>query len=231
MALEKYAAPARPRKGDKLFRGDLRDWKNNACLNNGDEYAYREGYRRGAQTLVRVAEETQCDQDFLVYPIIFLYRHHIELVLKRIIKQTPYLVERPLSQLENDHLKMHRLDLLWRDFKPMAAAISKAAGWNELVQEDVEGIDDYIRQIFEVDPSSYSLRYAHSKKGDPSLPKELTHINLRHFGELMERLATYLYGLEAAMSDLEDTKQEMEAEMISETADYYSDYADYDEYY
>ena len=208
----------------------MRDWKNNACLNNGDEFAYREGYRRGAQTLVRAVQEAQSDQDFLVYPIVFLYRHHVELALKRIIRQTPYLIERPLTKLENDHLEQHRLDLLWEDFKPMAAAICKAAGWDELPAEDVEGIGDYIHQLCEVDPRSYSLRYAHSKKGDPSLPKELTHINLRHFGELMERLANYLDGLEAGAGHLEDLKQELEADMM---ADYYSDYAseDYHEDY
>jgi len=226
MAADRYPAPPPPRKGEKLFRGDLRDWKNNACLRDGDEYAYREGYRRGAQVLVRAVQETACDQDFLVYPIVFLYRHHIELVLKRVIKQAPYLIERPLTKAENDHLEKHRLDLLWEDFKPMASAVTKAAGWSKLPPEDVQGIDDYIRQIFEVDPASYSLRYAHSKKGDPSLPKGLTHINLRHFGELMERLASYLGGLEAAMCHLADLKQDFEAEMASYADDYNSDYYD-----
>jgi hypothetical protein len=64
MTSHTHLAVPPPRKGDKLFRGDLRDWKNNACLRNGDEYAYREGYRRGAQILVRAVEETQNDQDF-----------------------------------------------------------------------------------------------------------------------------------------------------------------------
>jgi hypothetical protein len=234
MAEDRYAAPPPPRKGDKLFRGDLRDWKNNACLRDGDECAYREGYRRGAQLLVQAVGETGRDQDLLVYPIVFLYRHHIELALKRIIRQAPYLIERSLTKLENDHLGQHRLDWLWQDFKPMAAAISKAAGWDELPAEDVGGIDDYIRQLFEIDPRSYSLRYAHSKTGDPSLPKELTHINLRHFGELMERLSNYLEGLEAGSSHLVDLKQEMEAEMNDQMAEYYDDYREEnygDDYY
>jgi hypothetical protein len=232
-AESKYTAPPPPRKGDKLFRGDLRDWQNNACLGEGDEFAYREGYRRGAQALIRVVENTQIDQDFLVYPIVFLYRHHIELALKRIIRQSPYLIERPLTKIESVHLDQHRLDWLWQDFRPMAAAITKAAGWDELPPEDIEGIDDYIRQIVEVDSGSYSLRYAHSKKGDPSLPKGLTHINLRHFGELMERLANYLDSLEAAMCHLEELKQEYEAELNSQMAEYYEDYCsdDYNGYY
>jgi len=154
------------------------------------------------------------------------------LALKRIIRQAPYLIERPLTKTESDHLKQHRLDWLWQEFKPMGAAISKAAGWDELPAEDVEGIDDYIRQLCEVDPSSFSLRYSHSTKGEPSLPKGLTHINLRHFGELMERLANYLHGVEAGSSHLEDLKQEMEAELGADMAEYYGDYAEdyYDDY-
>jgi hypothetical protein len=54
--------------------------------------------------------------------------------------------------------------------------------------------------------------------------KDLTHINLRHFGELRERLANYLGGLEAAMCDLANLKQDFEAEMASYCDDYYAGY-------
>jgi len=213
-----------PRKGESLFRGDLRDWMNNACLRQGDDYACREGYRRGAQILVQAVGEKERDQDFLVYPIIFLYRHYIELVLKEIIRRAPYLIGRGLTAAEKKHLEDHRLNLLWNDFKPLSLAITKVAGWSDLPKEDIEGIDDFIRQISEVDPRSYSLRYAHSKKGDPSLPKNLTHVNLRHFGELMDRLANYLWGIDVGMSAIEDMKHEYEAEMASYADDYYSHY-------
>lgn len=73
-----------------LFRDDLPDWHNNACLNatwGVDQAAYLEGYRCGARLLVEHVTEHARDQDFLVYPIIFLYRHHVELALKNIILQ------------------------------------------------------------------------------------------------------------------------------------------------
>jgi hypothetical protein len=57
-----------------------------------------------------------------------------------------------------------------------------------------------------------SFRFPHSRRGQHSLPKDLKNINLRHFGETIGRLANYLYGLDAAMSYLEETKSEMEAE-------------------
>jgi hypothetical protein len=168
--------------------------------------------------------ETERDQDFLVYPIVFLYRHYIELTLKEIIARTPYLIERDLSEAEKKHLTGHRLDLLWSDFKPLSGDITKAGGWVDLPIEDINGIDDYIRQISEIDPDSQRLRYSHLKKGEPSLPEQLTHINLRHFGELMDRLARYLWGIDLGMSALEDMKHDYESEMASYADDYYGDY-------
>ena len=213
-----------PRAGEKIFRGDLPDWKNNACLRQGDDYAYREGYLRGAQVLVQRVDERGHDQDFLVYPIVFLYRHHVELMLKSIIRRAPYLIERELSPAERKHLDEHRLDRLWEDFKPISSAISKVAGWDDLPTADLEGIEDYIRQISEMDPSSYSLRYARSKKGHPTLPESLTHINLRHFGGVMDRLANYLSGIDSGVCHIEDMKHDYESDMASYADDYYSDY-------
>lgn len=156
--------------------------------------------------------------------IVFLYRHYIELLLKEIIRSAPYLIDRELTVAEKKHLEGHRLDLLWNDFKPLSVAITKVAGWSELPIEDIEGINDYICQISEIDPHLCSLRYAYSKKGAPSLPKGLTHINLRHFGELMDRLARYLWGIDVGMSAIEDMKHDYESEMASYADDYYGDY-------
>ena len=161
-------------------------------MRDGDPIAYTEGYRRGAVRLVEHIVEKHRDQDFLVYPIIFLYRHHIELALKRMIARTPHLLERPLSDVEKQHLGKHRLDWLWQDLKPILAAIAEAAGWSPLDSADVEGVDDYIRQLSSLDPDSFCFRYWHSKKGSRSLPEDLKHINLRHFADMMERLANYL---------------------------------------
>ena len=78
--------PPAPRKEDVVVRDDLPDWQSNACLNymgSDDRYAYSEGYLRAARYLIEWILATASDQDILVYPIIFLYRHHIELVLKQ----------------------------------------------------------------------------------------------------------------------------------------------------
>src|SRR6266849_4811827 len=149
-----------PRKGDLLFRDDLPDGHNNACLNvtwGDDDHGYTEGYRRGARLLVEHVIEHQRNQDYLVYPILFLYRHHIELAVKNIIRRAPYLLDRPLTQAEENHLNKHRLDLLWQDLRPMINAIGKTAGWGPFDPADLEGIDDYIAQLSAMDPDSYAF--------------------------------------------------------------------------
>jgi hypothetical protein len=111
-----------PHKGDVLFRGDLPDGQPNAVLNSPmgrDRYAYSEGYHRGARILVQYVIDHGMDQGFLVYPIIFLYRHHVELVLKDILLRAPSLTGRSLGETARRHLDLHRLDLLWADAKPV----------------------------------------------------------------------------------------------------------------
>jgi hypothetical protein len=203
------------RKGDRLFRNDLPDLSNNARLTpNGDgQTAYTEGYRRGAKVLVEhVVASGGHEKNCLVYPIIFLYRHHLELALKRIIRRAPGLLSRSLTKDEKDHLGKHRLDWLWQDLKPMFIGIFGAVGWEEPDQIDMEGVDDYIRQISELDRDGFSFRYAHSKEGDRLLPEHLKHINIRHFAEMMDRLVGYIDEIDTATSVVKEWQDDMEAE-------------------
>ncbi|HHS8916416.1 TPA: hypothetical protein ACTVMT_005267, partial [Escherichia coli] len=57
--------------------------------------AYTEGYRRAADILINHIDESGRDQDFLVYPVLFLYRHHLELLIKQIIGLALALAEDP----------------------------------------------------------------------------------------------------------------------------------------
>lgn len=98
----------------------------------------------------------------------------------------------------------------------MLPSVCKAAGWEEIDAAHIEGIDEYIRQLSELDAESFSFRYSHSKKGKQSLPRNLKNVNLRHFGELMRMLASYLYGMDEAVSWLFDTKAETELQSAND---------------
>ena len=201
-----------PRKEDIIF-GSGPDIMANACLNYmwSTDGLYTEGYRIGARTLANHVLEHYRNQDILIYPIIYLYRHHIELMLKRLIVVGAYILDRTTSETENRHLGKHFLHFLWEDFRLILTEVCKKAGWTPPSGADVEGATSYIHQLKAVDAEGEESRYPRSKKGEPHL-KNLKHINIRVFAEAMERLADFIEGLEAGFDHLQDMKDEMRAE-------------------
>ncbi len=118
-----------PRKGDVLF-AEATDWWHNACVGWSREewFGYAEGYKRSGDVLVQHVIDTQSDQDFLVYPIIFLYRHALEIALKHILVKGFQLLdkEQPLP-------KQHRLAQLWQPCRQILEEV-----WPEGPKEDLD---------------------------------------------------------------------------------------------
>ena len=170
----------------------------NACvgLRPGSEFPYLEGYRRGAQQLAQRVCAGGRDQDFLVYPIVFFYRHFVELQLKRLLILVANLAEEELDHKSRKDLDNHHIDQLWADIKRLLKTekVRKECGVT-MPQEDTQGIDSYVQQISAIDPDSQSFRYSRTKNGDTSLPETVTHINIAVFADHMESLCSYLDGL------------------------------------
>ncbi len=197
MAFDFTSRPPRPRKGDRLFRSDLTDQPGNTLL-RPDPDAYTVGYRCAAECLAEYALMHEREGMRLAYPIVFLYRHHIELALKRIIYSIPGVLKRELTELERRHLGEHRLDHLWSDLEPMFADICEAVNWSKPEIDDLQGVSEYIRQLSEVDPDSMSFRYWKSKRNQPTLTPSLSSFNICHFSEMMGRLADFIEALDTA---------------------------------
>jgi hypothetical protein len=100
------------------------------------------------------------------------------------------------------------------------AEIAACGGFSSLDSADLEGIADYIGQLSELDPGSFSFRYWYDKDGKRSLSEALTHINLRNFANLMERLSLSISVVEDVAGLIRDYRAEMRAEMAQ-----YMDYA------
>ena|SRR6185295_9290413 len=87
-----------PCRGDVLFRSDKALSLLDARVGYYQtDFPFREGHRRGARRLAEHVCENVRDQDLLVYPIVFLYRHHVELALKRLIELAADLAEEELD--------------------------------------------------------------------------------------------------------------------------------------
>lgn len=210
MAFDFKSGQVRPRKGDLLFLSDLQGNPGNVQLGSNPD-AYTLGYRRAAEHLVQDILMNQREGDYLVYPIVFLYRHHIELAMKRIISCVPWVLRRDLTVHEKSHLtRDHRLEILWCDLEPIFASICEAVNWKRPKAADLLGVRDYIRQLSEVDPSSASFRYWKTTDGKRSLPEGLRSFNIRHFSEMMGRFANFIEALDVATTAVGEMRDDFD---------------------
>jgi len=214
-------------EADVLFRSvspQEGDWKMNARITNASEYAYAEGYRLAGRVVADFVIQDRWEADFLVYPIVFLYRHCVELQFKKLIPDAAALADRDIADDQKRILSSsHRLDQLWAILEPILEDRSI-----DIDSSSIAAIGSYVRQVSEIDKESFSFRYSITKSGDPSLDnKKLPHVNLRVFAGCMEKLTGYLDGLGAMISEHLQIKWEMEAEARQEyesaMRDYYQD--------
>lgn len=154
----------------------------------------------GADLLVQHVLDTHRDQDFLIYPIIFLYRQFIELRLKELIKDGSRLLDRPKG------IPMHHNILnLWNDCRIFLEEV-----WPDGDSEELDSVECCIKEFAEIDPKSMAFRYPIDKDGTPSLPEELRHINIRNLGEVMQRLGSLLDGCDTGISEMLSWKEEFD---------------------
>jgi len=207
-----------PRAQDVLFCGG-RDWQLNACINwYGSGDAYKSGFRSAANQLALEACKIRSEQDIIIYPIAYLYRHHIELVLKDIFLMAASLLRLETTNSQKNALMRHNLLKIWNYVIPLLAPICELAGEEPLPQEDIEGISSYIRQINDYDSGGNSFRYARELNGARSLPENLALINIQDFAIGMEKLSDYLGGLESWIDGLVDETNKYEADLDAQVS-------------
>lgn len=130
-------------------------------------------------------------QDAVVYPILFLYRHYLEIAIKSLIRKARVLGD--ISEpLENDH----KLKKLWE----ICSQQIKKNGSNYFEKEHTH-IARIIDQFCKVDPFSTSFRYPTDKKGRPSLPG-ITNIDIQTVKIIIGKISDILEIEETTMDEL-----------------------------
>jgi hypothetical protein len=171
-----------------------------ACLNfTHDEpwYGIAEGFKRIADLAVAHIAETGHDQDFLVYPVLFCYRHYLELMLKQLLRDA-----RRLYDVEDDSIPgAHSLIALWDKLEPLMLKHTPDPTTYANVRASLARFDH-------LDPRSDSYRYPVDKQGDPHL-KGLHNVDLGQVSAVIERLAGFLDGASTAVQVDLDAKHEM----------------------
>jgi hypothetical protein len=187
-------------KGEDLRKQDVLFKSVDGPPNNGvsADFLYSEGYLNAARILSNHVCNHEHRQDILIFPIAFLYRHHVELSLKDLVRVAHYLVagQKPAGG-------SHPLIPLWEELKKLLADLGELPP-----TADLEGLEAYINQLETVDKQSQAFRYPKSRKGQPHL-SGFGGIDVRNLAEGMERLAGYLNGISARLDVLSDHKAEM----------------------
>lgn len=187
-------------KGDILFRNDekrtRRDIENGYGYRNFRQthfFGYAIAYKAGADRLVEALAEDDYWQFDLVLPIVFLYRHYLELALKHLIQEGKKALGQPVDNVPTGHNILR----LWDQFKPILAQTQTA-----LRQEEQSAVETCIKELSDIDEKSEAFRYPVSKEGEPLLKNNvllagLRYIDLQHFAENMKKIESFL--LEADM--------------------------------
>ena len=184
---------------EKLFDSGDDWWQNAMLLKIGDQWSvYAHGYKVAADRLVDSIDNDRFEVDFIVYPVVFLYRQSIELYLKNIIKGS-----RGLLEMEISFPKHHDIYKLWIDAKGLIVQI-----WPDNPEVDFTRIEGFIKQFSGYDPSSEIFRYPEDRKGNP-VEINVKHINLRNLQNIMEELIGLLDGASTGISHYIDEKGSM----------------------
>lgn len=147
--------------------------------------------------------------DFRAYPIIFLYRHSLELYIKAVILTgAPMLVMESNIQINRDKiLNTHNLDSLRKKIEQVFAAYKWEWDLGSNHFRTLQNFRDVISELHSVDTVSSAFRYPLDKKGDASLSPNF-EFNLFNFCEILDCLLSTLEG--ATFAAYEDLQLEYE---------------------
>jgi len=199
-----------PRKGGRVFI-EPQDWEDNAWLGRtrvvNSWSLYAEGFKRAADQLVEdLLEARAFAPDLLIHPVLFLYRHYLELRLKELIIVSGKLLGETYAVPPQ-----HELMTLWVEVRPRLERVWPGVS----AKKYHDAIEERLREVCRVDPGSYAFRYPVDTHGRPSVA-DPGNISLGHLKDEMAGISTILDGSSFGMNEMADFNAEMQAELENE---------------
>lgn len=174
------------------------NWRNQPDQEFG---LFAESFHKAAQTLVKNLDLDRGGlSDFDACPVVFLYRHALEVYIKAILlgEGANFLYDRPSPEEILD--KGHKLTVLLG----LVRKIFEALGWeNELGNEVVptfDALEKAVAEIEEVDPNSYTFRYPVKKNLAASVESHFT-FSVLDFAKRMNAILDVLAGARSCLAE------------------------------
>jgi hypothetical protein len=175
-----------------------RPWGQNA-------YVIASGYREAAEALVDHVLQIGYHEDFLVYPVMFLFRQSVELRLKQIAVASSRLAG--TSPPLKDVLGRHELDPIWRICRESVERLEGGP------VSDLDNAERTLAKLTWADRASFSFRYAADKSGEPLIPNELEAIDLARVRSVMAGVLNLLDGIRDFIDVMQEAENDWQAEL------------------
>jgi len=184
-----------PRNGDRLLRTSD-DWQTATSFAphqiSRDAFIW-DGYMTAGAALIDEAERRPHQRYTLVYPILFNYRHGLEIAMKWTIDMYGGLANVQLGSDDRDH----DLWSLWKLCKKVLAAASPPDGDDRLL-----AVEQIVKDFHDLDKNGVALRYSKTKDGAMiSLPDK--PIDLGNMQRVMEGVNNFFKGADGFLSNIE----------------------------
>jgi hypothetical protein len=178
-----------PSKGDRLLRKSS-DWERGAGFANDGTSRHVhiwDGFMSAGEALVEDCRQNPQARHFLIYPILFAYRHALELAMKWIL--TMYGGYSPSEISHHD---------LWGLWKLCREVIDAAHGDSSGATGVVESV---IKEMHDLDKSALAFRYGLDKNGKPpKLPEGI--YDLENIRDVMTGVGHFFDGSDGLLGDL-----------------------------
>ena len=148
------------------------------------------GYKQVADLAVAHCAENRVDSNFLIYPIIFNYRHFIELSLK-------YQLENFGKSVGIDGTwDTHNLERLWTSFRDMLGH------YGTMDHNEVDlVVASIVGQFAKIDPKSDAYRFPVNQEGYP-IKMSFAATHLDNLADVMNAVSGYFDGCDGYLSAL-----------------------------
>jgi len=196
----------KPKPGDKLISDqglkllDI-DWPS------GNWFVYAMAYKDAADRLVEQIQDYYDHDDKPALPILFLYRHWVELRLKTIIIRLDILCR---TQMPKEDFGKHNLENLWRYVNDHLSCLPDAGDTD---QTEIGSLESLIKELSNLDHKSMNFRYPHSLTNSVfALPGIMSMSHLKAMMNVLDNGLSYVEGGLDAQEEANNIEADMEAE-------------------
>jgi hypothetical protein len=175
-----------PKKGDAAFKPSVPSAyqaRLEAFVMPNDG-AYLVGFQRAADMIVNAAKTDDRNPDDLFFPVAYLYRHHLELMLKELVHLGVRLGS--LNGCE-DILVDHNLHKLWNKSKQLIKEV-----WPDSSDDDLKAVEQMILEFHKLDPTGQAFRYARDRNGSSHLQDGPQRVDLGNLKATVDAVSRFL---------------------------------------